>query len=275
MRISVVVPSFNQARFLSATLSSIVNNGYPDTELIVLDGGSTDDSVDVIRAFAGHITFWTSQPDGGQSCAIRDGFERATGEVIGWLNSDDVLSPGALERVATAARQHSPHRIFVGGYEVIDEDGIVQERYDAPPFSSLISRALGPVVCQPGTFFGRDAYCRAGKLDTSLKYGMDRDLWLRLVGANVRFVRIPNVQAQYRMHTEQKGRTHSWLAHAVAEEERARTRYGLAKRDELRWWAARCDFVLQRALRLGYARTLSFRILNHLRLAPYAAPTRD
>src|SRR5438445_11771507 len=99
-RISIVVPSFNQARYLDATLRSLVEQDYPHKEIIVMDGGSTDGSVDIIRKYESHITLWKSEPDGGQAKAIAKGFDLATGQVIGWINSDDLLTVGALERLA-------------------------------------------------------------------------------------------------------------------------------------------------------------------------------
>src|SRR5918912_1452809 len=102
-RISVVVPSLNQARFLGEALDSVLSQGYPGLELIVMDGGSTDDSLEVIRAHEGRIAYWQSRPDGGQSAAINRGVERATGEIVCWLNSDDLLCEGALRHVGEAA----------------------------------------------------------------------------------------------------------------------------------------------------------------------------
>src|SRR2546430_17055478 len=102
VRVSVIVPSFNQGRFLAETLMSVVNQAYEYLELIVLDGGSTDNSVDLIRQFESHLAFWRSAPDGGQSHALIEGIGRATGELVGWVNRDDVLLPGAIAAVVDA-----------------------------------------------------------------------------------------------------------------------------------------------------------------------------
>src|SRR5262245_9832375 len=113
-RISIVTPSFNQACFLEQCLLSVLDQRYPDLEFLVLDGGSTDGSVEIIRRYENRLTHWVSEPDGGQSAAINRGFCRATGDVVAWLNSDDYYLPGALERIADAYRK-SPDASFYFG----------------------------------------------------------------------------------------------------------------------------------------------------------------
>src|SRR4051812_44065291 len=105
-RVTVVTPSFNQGRFLEATLRSVLNQQYPDLEYIVLDGGSTDGSVDILRRYAAQLAYWHTRKDAGQADAIATGFEMATGEVLCWVNSDDILLPGALHRVGAFFRDH-------------------------------------------------------------------------------------------------------------------------------------------------------------------------
>ena len=270
MKISIVIPSFNQARYLDAAIRSLVEQKYPEKEIIVMDGGSTDGSVDVIRRYEAHLTAWKSGPDGGQASAIMAGFGIATGQVIGWLNSDDILAPGALERLAIAVKDAgSPDGVFYGGYEVIDADGKVQEVFFGLRTVSWIARAIGPAICQPGTFFGRDAYLRVGGMDPRLKYAMDFDLWMRFVTSDVRFFAIPAIQAQFRSHSLQKGRSLEWLKHCADEEMLLRRRYSLAREGSVRRLLAR---QAQRLLRLTTGRvdkTLAFRILQRRRFRPF------
>lgn len=178
-RITIVVPSFNQAAYLGEALESIVTQ-EPKPELIVVDGGSTDGSVDVIRSYESAITWWRSHPDDGQTSAIEEGFARATGEILGWLNSDDVLCPGALARVVAAFDADAGLQWLYGDAELIDEHSRV-----------LISRPMIPIrpddlfnlhvyLPQEATFFRRAAYTAVGGLDADLHYAMDYDLWLRL-----------------------------------------------------------------------------------------------
>jgi glycosyltransferase involved in cell wall biosynthesis len=267
MRISIVVPSFNQARYLDAALRSLVEQEYSDKEIIVMDGGSTDGSVDVVRKYAPHLAAWRSGPDGGQARAIATGFDIATGQVLGWLNSDDVLAHGALERLARAIRlAGSPDGVFYGGFEVIDADGQVQEVFFGTRTVTWVARAIGPAICQAGTFFGRDAYLRVGGVDPSLQYAMDKDLWMRFVASDVRFIAIPEIQAQFRSHSLQKGHSLTSLKHCVDEELLIGRRYSMAPMGSMRRLVAR---QVQRVLRLTTGRlykTVVFRILRRRRI---------
>ena len=121
-RISIVTPSYNQGRFIEETIQSVLGQGYPNVEYIIIDGGSTDNTVEIIRKYAKHLTYWVSEPDRGQSHAINKGLARCTGDLFGWINSDDVLMPGALEVVAEAWRRR-PGRIISGATSIFDEHG--------------------------------------------------------------------------------------------------------------------------------------------------------
>jgi glycosyltransferase involved in cell wall biosynthesis len=261
MLISIVVPSYNQANFLDSTLRSLVEQDYPRKEIIVMDGGSTDGSVEIIRRYADRLAFWVSAPDGGQSQAIANGKKRCRGEVVGWVNSDDVLKPGALSRVAAAVcRAGTIHSVFYGGHDVIDENGRVMDV--APAFRDIgwCRRRLGPVVCQPGTFYGREAYERVGGVDTSLEYGMDLDLWLKFTSARLPFVLVPGYQASFRRHSHQKGHNLEYLRKCVREEALLRERFSLALPGTLAYGTAR---MLRRTLAVlsgSMLITLAFRL---------------
>jgi len=235
-----------------------------------MDGGSTDGSVDIIRKYEKHLASWTSGPDGGQARAIATGFGNATGRIIGWLNSDDTLAGGALERVALAVRHAgSPDCVFYGGYELIDVKGQVQEVFFGTPTIGWVARAIGPVICQPGTFFGRDAYFRVGGLDNSLQYGMDKDLWMKFFLAGIKFIAIPRIQAQFRSHSLQKGHSRDWLKKCNDEELAIECRYGMAPEGSTTRLVAR---QVHRVLRLTMGRmyyTVLFRIMQHRRIRPF------
>lgn len=174
----MVVPSYNQARWLDEALASIVSQDI-DAEVIVMDGGSTDGSVEVIRRYEDRITYWQSQPDGGQTMAIREGFRRATGEVLGWLNSDDVLCDGALRAVAEAFAADPSIRWLYGDGVTIDEDSrelIHRPNVQLDPDDLFNLHLYLPQEC---TYFRRDLYFEAGEVDPDLHYAMDYDLWLR------------------------------------------------------------------------------------------------
>lgn len=178
-RISVVVPSYNQAEYLDEALGSLISQNYPDLEIIVMDGGSTDGSVDTIKKFEDKLSYWQSCPDGGQSRAIHEGFLRSSGTIIGWLNSDDRLAPGALAHVAAAFRGERTREWVYGDTEVIDVESrrIEIRRTVSVDLLDLVN--LSYYLPQESSFFSRALYFRSPGLDTSLHYAMDYDLWLK------------------------------------------------------------------------------------------------
>lgn len=185
LRISVVVPSFNHAKFLRLALASTLDQtGEFDLEVLVIDGGSTDGTVDLLRSQGDRVR-WVSEPDGGQSDALNKGFRLATGDVIGWLNSDDLYQPGALAAVARAFREFPRVEWVHGQAEVIDTAGRVRRRWvtaykrrQCRRYS--YGRLLTENFIQPNTvFWRRELTERVGGVDPDLHLAMDFDLWLR------------------------------------------------------------------------------------------------
>lgn len=178
--ITVVTPSFNQARFIEETIRSVLLQGYPRLEYIVMDGGSTDGSADIIRTYDRWIAAWRSERDAGQSDAINKGFRLANGEIIAWLNSDDTFHPGALAQVAQHFVARPAMGMLYGGCDIINEDGSLYTRYPSRDFDLKILINTWNFIPQPATFFRREAYRAVGEVDVALHYSMDRDLWIRL-----------------------------------------------------------------------------------------------
>ncbi len=177
-RISLVTPSYQQAAFLEATLESVLSQNYPDIEFSVRDGGSTDGSVAILERYRDRVPF-VSEKDGGQADAINRGFRTATGEVMGWLNSDDVLLPGALQAVGEAfAKDPEPVPVY-GRAVYVDAEG----RRPAPYLTAPWSRERLADLCflaQPATFWRSRVFREVGELDASLHHTMDYDYWLRI-----------------------------------------------------------------------------------------------
>ena len=181
-KISIVTPSFNQGKYLEKTILSVIGQGYPNLEYIIIDGGSTDESVEIIRRYEKHLAYWVSEPDRGQSHAINKGFERATGEIFGWLNSDDWYHPGALMAVAEAFAANPDAGAVVGAGDMLYEEtgrAILVESFSVTP-ESLYRSVLGQYFMQPSCFFTRMAWEACGPLDESLHLAMDTDLWLSI-----------------------------------------------------------------------------------------------
>lgn len=207
LRVTVITPSFNQAAYLEQTIQSVLGQGYPNLEYMVVDGGSTDGSVEIIQRYAHHLAWWVSERDQGQADAINKGFTRATGEIIGWLNSDDLYQPGALETAIEAFQSHPEAGIVFGDVLSIDAAGnaINLMRFDR---YTLVDLLAFRIISQPGVLMRRTVLEQAGFLDTRFHYMLDHHLWLRMARlAPLEY--IPRVQACARFHAEAKNIAHA------------------------------------------------------------------
>jgi glycosyltransferase involved in cell wall biosynthesis len=196
------MPSFNQAQFLPAAIDSVLSYDG-DVELIVMDGGSTDGSINVLEHYSPRLAHWQSAPDGGQAAAINAGFARGRGEVLCWLNSDDMHLPGALARVAAAAGEH-PKRFFRYGSAVHLRESPAVEVTLAPAYPADGGRLLhDDVIVQPSAFWSRDVWERTGPLDESLHFAFDWDWFIR-AQAHADFSHVDEVYSVYRLHEAHK-----------------------------------------------------------------------
>ncbi|MDD5348747.1 MAG: glycosyltransferase family 2 protein [Chthoniobacteraceae bacterium] len=202
MKISVVVPSYQQGRFIGQTLDSLLNQNYPDLEVLVFDGGSTDETVEVLQSYGDRIRA-VSRKDHGQTDAINQGMRQASGEILAYLNSDDVYLPGTLERVARYFEDNPDALILYGQAYYLNADGSVMKRYASEPWSY---RRLLDVcyICQPAVFWRREVMDRFGVFDDRLDLAMDYDYWLR-VGRHVPFAYLEDAYlAGSRLHADTK-----------------------------------------------------------------------
>lgn len=182
-RISVITPSYNQGQFLGECLDSVFRQGYPDLEVLVIDGGSTDGSVGIIKANEARLAYWCSEPDAGQGAAINKGLRLATGELVAWLNADDFYLPGALAHVARAYRQNPRASFYFGDGLRVDKSGDSVGAFFPSGNVSFDLRALVyglNCLLQPATFINRAKLSEVGPLNPALRYGLDTDLWIRL-----------------------------------------------------------------------------------------------
>jgi len=203
-RVSLVTPSFNQARFLEDTILSVLHQGYPDLEYMVIDGGSTDGSLEIIQRYAERLAHWESAPDLGQSHAINKGWQRATGKYVWWLNSDDLLMPGSLASTVQYLEAHSDVDLVYGDIRCIDEDGRPLKTWSYRDFELVDFILNRRHVAQAGGLVRRHALERIGFLDEGLHYLMDWDFWTRLALSGGRIGRLPQTLAIYRVHDEAK-----------------------------------------------------------------------
>jgi glycosyltransferase involved in cell wall biosynthesis len=177
--VSIVTPSYNQASFLRYTLRSVLEQDYPAIEYIVVDGGSDDGSVEIVQEYAAKLAWWTSEKDAGQADAIGKGMARARGEIVAWLNSDDIYLPGTVSRAVAAFRENPQANLIFGDAITIDGDG--------RPLNALVFQNWGlidllafRIICQPAVFMRRWVYEKSGGLDRNYHYMLDHFLWIQI-----------------------------------------------------------------------------------------------
>jgi glycosyltransferase involved in cell wall biosynthesis len=198
--VSIVTPSLNQGRFIEQAIRSVLDQDYEPIEHIVVDGGSADETLAVIRRHP-HLR-WLSEPDDGQADAINKGFGMARGEIFGWLNADDLYLPGAVS-AAVAVLRETGCGLVHGGWRKIDESGATIRDVAVVPFDYRLQLEVRNGVAQPGAFFTREAFESVGGLDASYSYAMDYELWLRLA-ERFEVRQVDAILAAHRFHPDSK-----------------------------------------------------------------------
>ncbi len=201
--VSIITPSFNQAAFLEATIRSVLEQDYPNLEYIIVDGGSTDGSAEIIRRYADRLAWWVSERDRGQTDAINKGFARARGSILAWLNSDDTYQPGAVREAVAYLLAHPEAGMVYGDGNFIDEHGRVIGQFPSAQTDLQKLRRGYVHVCQQSSFFRADLWRAVGPLDPSFFFAMDYDLWVRLA-QRAPLVYLPRTWANFRLHSDAK-----------------------------------------------------------------------
>jgi glycosyltransferase involved in cell wall biosynthesis len=197
--VTIVTPSYNQAGFLEETIRSVLDQDYPRIEYIIIDGGSTDGSQDIIQKFASRLAGWVSEPDQGQTDAINKGFSRARGDILAWLNSDDTYLPGAVAEAVQALLAHPQAGMVYGDADLVDETGGVIGRFPARQVGYRQLRRGSVHIPQQAAFFRGDLWKQVGPLDPTFFFAMDYDLWVRLAKVS-ELVYVPRRWANFRLH---------------------------------------------------------------------------
>lgn len=204
-KISIVTPSYNQGQFLEETIRSVLLQNYPNLEYIVIDGGSTDSSVEIIKKYQQWLTYWVSERDNGQANAINKGIKKATGDIIAYLNSDDTLVDGALLEVIKAFAVSDNSKWVVGKINEIDLVGNIVNNYGPNIEKSQLEWIFGKTILpQPSTFLKKDLFDTYGLFKENMHYSFDREYWLRLLFRGIQPILLETSLANFRLHQHSK-----------------------------------------------------------------------
>jgi len=198
-RVSIVTPSFNQGQFVEESIRSVLEQDYPDIEYIIVDGGSTDNSVEIIRKYQDRLSWWVSEKDKGHADALNKGFSHASGEILAWLNSDDIYCPNAVSQAVSELKTNPLVGMVYGDAELIDDTGLGAGQFGSKQ-TNYHQMLRGSVhIPQATTFFRAELWRQVGPLDLSLFYSFDYDLWVRLAKVS-QLLYVPKRWAKFRIH---------------------------------------------------------------------------
>jgi len=243
-RISVVMPSYNQGLFIRRSILSILNQDYANLELIIVDGGSTDETLDILQEFDPYIDYWTSRPDRGQSDALNKGFARATGDIFAWQNADDLYCPGAFSAVKEAFHRNPSAGIVFGDWVLVNEaDQPIELNYALPVRWPRFSYENMKVYNQ-AIFWRREIHLRFGLFDEKLRRLMDNDMIIRMIRNEgiAGFMRLPIFLGAFRRQGQQKTNLDSMDEIRIEEESYLETKHRFAPRSSLRGGYSRISF---------------------------------
>ena len=242
----MVTPSYNQARFIERTLRSVIHQAYPNLEFIVIDGGSTDGSAEIIQRYANRLAYWVSEADHGQTDALVRGFSRATGDILCYLCADDLHEPWTLREVAQFFLNNPQAEVVYGDSVWIDvEDRPIKPKKEHP-FNWFIFMYDHDFVPQPSTFWRRSLYEKAGGLDPAFELAMDSDLWFRFAEIAPLY-HIRRIWSRMRSYPEQKNQR--LRAQSNQEDLLIRRRYGAAQEPA---WSRTAKKIVAKGMRVGW-----------------------
>ncbi len=208
-KISIITPSFNQGKFIKQTIDSILNQNYPNLEYWIIDGGSSDETIEILKSYGKKIK-WISEKDKGQTDAINKGLKRINGDIIAFINSDDYYEKNTFNLVSNIFENNPKCNWLTGDYKIVDERGQVRRSF-IPKYKNIwkilptnISLPITNFISQPSTFWSKQAFKKIGYFNDKLKYTMDYEYWLRLM-SEYKLTIVPEVLSNFRIHKNSKG----------------------------------------------------------------------
>lgn len=269
--VSIITPSFNQAAFLEETIRSVIGQDYKPIEYILIDGASTDGSLEIIKRYEKHLASWISEPDQGQVDAINKGFRRASGDIVAWINSDDLYMAGAVREAVNALQQHPEVGMVYGDGIMVDAKGNLLDRHTYRTYS-VLDLLCFEVLLQPTVFMRRDVLEKVGYLSTEYDLILDHDLWVK-IASQTSILHVPSFWAVERTHEHAK--TIAQAATFVREAERmiekaqgSQTFGSLIQENPRKVYASLNAFAARRLIDAGEHRMATQRMIKALFLAP-------
>lgn len=215
--LSIVIPSFNQGEYIEETIQSILSQSHSDVEILIIDGGSTDQTVEIIKKYQEHIAYWQSQKDNGQSDAINQGFKRAKGEFVTWLNSDDVLLPNSISHIVEFIKKNKSYNFFLGNVVWMNKEGYIIQSHKVEPENRYWNSRYLLSNGGPSAFIRKTTLDEIGDLRNDFFYMMDTELWYRLIATGNYFKRIPFYVWGLRLHENAKMSGHNFKDSPLAD----------------------------------------------------------
>jgi glycosyltransferase involved in cell wall biosynthesis len=228
-KISIITPSLNQGQFLERTILSVLNQNYPNLEFIIIDGGSNDESLSIIKRYEKYLSYWVSEKDEGQSDALNKGFKKATGEIIGWQNSDDIYLPDVFKKISQIFKESRKIDIVYGNRIDIDENDNIIGESRFTRFSKTVYQYDGISLGTQSTFWKRDLFTKIGYLDINFQFAMDYEFFLRAAVKGAKFKYTPYYLGAMRRHKAAKTEIFLYTLPHQKECQKIDTKYGRKK----------------------------------------------